>query len=173
MIGQWQTAIRGFSSFPAGSLPRLRFGRRVVFKVLIKNDFSMWGEPQKNFYPEFPCAAGKGRGGATLPLWFLWRRDRLRLRASRFPSSCGRPRPEATAPPLWFATAALLYRSCATQPERAYMAFPQRCKPLSTKESGKCFFRAILAFVDRRVDLRSADAFVQQSFCDGERRENS
>jgi hypothetical protein len=49
------------SSFPAGSLPRLRFGRRVASKVLIENDFSIRGELRKNFYPEFPCAAGKGR----------------------------------------------------------------------------------------------------------------
>jgi hypothetical protein len=61
MIGECQTAIRGFSSFLAGSLPRPRFGRRIASKVLIKNDFSIRGEPRKNFYPELPCAAGKGR----------------------------------------------------------------------------------------------------------------
>ena len=177
MIGQCQTAIRGFSSFPAGSLPRLRFGPRVACKVLIKNDFSIRGEPRKNFYPEFPFAAGKGRGGPTLPSLVPLAPRPPPARASRFPSSCGRPRPEAQCP-LFVSHRRALYRSCATQPERAYVAFPQRCEPLSTKESGKLLFplgiiRAIPAFVDGRVDLRSPDASVQQSFRVGERRENS
>jgi hypothetical protein len=72
---------RDFRAFPAGSLPRLRFGRRVACKVLIKNDFSMKGEPQKKFYPEFPYAAGKGRGGPTR----LERADGLR---NREPAIC-------------------------------------------------------------------------------------
>src|SRR6516165_10039218 len=33
---------------------------------------------REKFFPEFPVAAGKGRGGATLPS-SLWRRGRLRL----------------------------------------------------------------------------------------------
>jgi len=32
-----------------------------------KKHFSVRGEPRKNFYPEFPVAAGKERGGVTLP----------------------------------------------------------------------------------------------------------
>ena len=51
--------------FPAG----LRFDPRITSKVFIRNDFWVRGEPRKNFYPEFPVAAGKGRGGATLPLF--------------------------------------------------------------------------------------------------------
>jgi hypothetical protein len=53
-IGWCQTAIRRFSSFPAVSLPRLRFGRKAASKVLIRKDFLVQGEPQKNFFPEFP-----------------------------------------------------------------------------------------------------------------------
>src|SRR5271169_1779345 len=45
------------SGFPAVTLPNLQFGRRVACKVLIKNDFSEWGEAG-NFFPEFPGAAG-------------------------------------------------------------------------------------------------------------------
>src|SRR5271157_4519741 len=71
MIGRCRTATRRFSGFPAGSLPRLRFDRKIARKVLITNDFPMRGEPRKNFYPVFPVAAG--RGGAILPFSSLWR----------------------------------------------------------------------------------------------------
>jgi hypothetical protein len=62
MIGRCQTAIRGVSGFPAASLPRLRSNPRIAPKVFIRNDFWVRGEPRKNFYPEFPVAAGKARG---------------------------------------------------------------------------------------------------------------
>src|SRR5271157_6494197 len=62
MIERCQTAIGRFSGFPAASLPRLRFDRRVAFKVLIRKDFLSRVETRKNFFPEFPGAAGKGRG---------------------------------------------------------------------------------------------------------------
>jgi hypothetical protein len=54
MIGRRQTAIRRFSGFPAVSLPRLRFDRKVARKVLIRNDFWVQGESRKIFSPEFP-----------------------------------------------------------------------------------------------------------------------
>jgi len=63
--------------------------------MLIGNDFSVKGEPRKNFYPEFPVAAGKGRGGATLPS-FVPSAPARRLRP---PSSCGRRRPARAAQP--------------------------------------------------------------------------
>jgi hypothetical protein len=137
MIGQCQAAIRGFSSFPAGSLPRRRFGPRVACKVLIENDFSIRGEPRKNFYPEFPCAAGKARGGPTLPSLVPLRRGRLRLGPRGFLHlATARDRKHRRS--LRSRRRALC--SCATQPERAYVAFPQQCKPLIAKESGKLLF---------------------------------
>jgi hypothetical protein len=45
MIEQCQTAIRGFSAFPAGSLPRRRFLPYVVRKFMIARSFSARGEP--------------------------------------------------------------------------------------------------------------------------------
>src|SRR5271165_1647266 len=60
--GRYRPTIRRFSDFPAVSLPRLRFDRRVARKVLIRNGFSMPGESRKNFFPEFPGVAGKGSG---------------------------------------------------------------------------------------------------------------
>ena len=62
MIDRCRTAIGGFSDFPAASLPRPRSDRRVACKTLIRNDFFVRGRAPKNFYPEFPCAAGNGRG---------------------------------------------------------------------------------------------------------------
>ena len=62
-----KTAIRRFSGFPAGSLPRHRFGRQFACKILVGADFSRRVAFRKIFYPEFPGAAGKGNGGATLP----------------------------------------------------------------------------------------------------------
>jgi hypothetical protein len=57
--------IGGFSGFPAVSLPRPRFLPYVVAKPMIAHDFSAQGGPRKIFYPGFPCAAGKGRGGVA------------------------------------------------------------------------------------------------------------
>ena len=62
-----KTAIRRFSGFPAGSLPRHRLGRQFACKILIRRGFSVRSRSGKKFYPEFPGAAGKGRGGSTLP----------------------------------------------------------------------------------------------------------
>ena len=62
-----KTAIRRFSGFPAGPLPRHRFGRQFACKILVRKDFSVRSRSEEIFYPEFPAAAGKGRGGATLP----------------------------------------------------------------------------------------------------------
>jgi len=71
---------------------------------LINNDFTMQGEPRKNFYPEFPIAAGKGRGALPCRLWSLWRRGRLRLgRRGFLPLAAARDRthsaPASIAPP--------------------------------------------------------------------------
>jgi hypothetical protein len=66
MSGRCQTAIRGFSGFPAGSLPDLQFLPGGVPKSMIVLGFSAWGSPEI-FYPEFSRAAGNRRGGATLP----------------------------------------------------------------------------------------------------------
>jgi hypothetical protein len=75
MVGRCQAAIRGFSGFPAGSLPSLRFLPSAVRKSMIARGFSVSGEPRKKFYPVFSRAAGNGRGGAN-PARFrpLWRR---------------------------------------------------------------------------------------------------
>jgi hypothetical protein len=54
LIARRETAIRWFSGFPAVSLPHLRFDRKVTRKILIRNDFSVRGEPREKFYPEFP-----------------------------------------------------------------------------------------------------------------------
>jgi hypothetical protein len=78
-------AIRGFSGFPAGSLPSLRLLPIVVAKPLILPDFSARGEPRKIFTLSFPVRQGKGE--AALPCApTLWRRPgthRLRDFASR------------------------------------------------------------------------------------------
>jgi hypothetical protein len=60
-------AIRRFSSFPAVSLPRPRFDRKVARKVLIRKDFSLQGESRKIFSLSFPERQGRGEAGATLP----------------------------------------------------------------------------------------------------------
>src|SRR5271166_4973085 len=73
MIERCQTAIGRFSGFPAASLPRLRFDRRVAFKVLIRKDFLSRVETRKNFFPE---RQGKGGGGATLLSFALLRARR-------------------------------------------------------------------------------------------------
>jgi|SRR5271163_2100296 len=80
LIGRYQEAIRGFSGFPAVSLPRLRFGQRIACRILIKKRLFDAARVRKNFFPEFPVAAGKGRGW-RLPCRrsSLWRRGRLRL----------------------------------------------------------------------------------------------
>src|SRR6516164_6419901 len=46
--------------FPAA--PSIRPESRV--QGLARKDFSVRGEPRKNFFPEFPGAAGKGDGAA-------------------------------------------------------------------------------------------------------------
>src|SRR5271157_276591 len=121
------------------SLPRLRFGRRVACKVLIKNDFSMRDEPRKNFYPEFPVAAGKGEVALPCRLWSLWRRGRRRLgRRGCLPLAAARDRKHSA--PRFVRTAALYPAPAPRQPERAYVAFPQPYKPLSAKEGGKLLF---------------------------------
>src|SRR6516225_1173094 len=60
MTGQCRTGIQGFSSFPAVSLPRLRFDRRVACKVLIRNDFRYRANLKKIFTLSFPARQGKG-----------------------------------------------------------------------------------------------------------------
>jgi hypothetical protein len=65
--GRYRPRIQRFSDFPAVSLPRLRFDRRVARKVLIRKGFSMPGEPRKNFSLSFPEWQGRGVGGVTLP----------------------------------------------------------------------------------------------------------
>src|SRR6516162_3069710 len=75
LIGRCQAAIRAFSGFPAVSLPRLRFHRKIVCKAMIANEFSRQRESEKKFFPEFPSRQGKRR---YLPS-SLWRRGRLRL----------------------------------------------------------------------------------------------
>ena len=60
MIGRCQRVIRGFSGFPAGSLPGLRFLSRVVAKPMILRDFSARGSLEKIFTLSFPCRQGKG-----------------------------------------------------------------------------------------------------------------
>ena len=49
LIVRCQAAIRRFSGFPAVSLPRRRFDRKVVYKILIRRDFVVRVEPRKNF----------------------------------------------------------------------------------------------------------------------------
>jgi hypothetical protein len=53
MPGDAKRRSDGFSGFPAVSLPRLRFDRKVASKVLIRRDFLVQGEPRKNSFPEF------------------------------------------------------------------------------------------------------------------------
>src|SRR5208283_5514755 len=62
MIAITAMAIPRFLDFPAVSLPRLRFDRKIAVKLLIRADFWCSGEPRENFSPEFPGAAGNGRG---------------------------------------------------------------------------------------------------------------
>ena len=50
---------RGFSGFPASSLPGPRFLPNVGPKSMISRDFLARGELRKIFYPEFSRAAGK------------------------------------------------------------------------------------------------------------------
>src|SRR5271165_5815505 len=87
LIGRCQTAIRRFSGFPAASLPRLRFDRRVACKVLIRNDFRYGRDPKKNFSLSFP--ERQGRGGATLSSFAPSAPLPPPARRSRPPSSCG------------------------------------------------------------------------------------
>jgi len=77
-----QRAIGQFSGFPAASLPRLRFGRKIVYKILIMKTFRFRASLKKNFFPEFPRAAGKGRGVA-LPCCLSSFRRRCRVRLDR------------------------------------------------------------------------------------------
>ena|SRR6516164_7769364 len=53
-------------SFPAASLPRLRFDRKVAYKALIRNRFLVKGASRKKIFPEFSRAAGNRRGRRKL-----------------------------------------------------------------------------------------------------------
>jgi hypothetical protein len=98
LMGRCQTVIRCFSGFPAVSLPRPRFDLKIACKALTRNDFSMQSEPRKNFFPEFPVAAGKGRGGATLRSFVRLVPRPPPARASRFPSSAAARAEQPSAP---------------------------------------------------------------------------
>src|SRR6516164_6245377 len=54
-------------SFPAASLPRPRFDRKVAYKALIRSHFLVKGEPRKNFSLSFPARQGTGGGDANSP----------------------------------------------------------------------------------------------------------
>src|SRR5208282_3264522 len=49
VIGRCQAVIRRFLGFPAVSLPRLRFDRRIAHKVLIRKDFRCGRATEKIF----------------------------------------------------------------------------------------------------------------------------
>src|SRR5208337_2680811 len=98
MIAITAMAIPRFLDFPAVSLPRLRFDRKIAVKLLIRADFWYRGEPRKNFSLSFPERQGTG-GGAT-PLFFaLSAPPQPPARPLRFPSFCGHPTPAAAAGP--------------------------------------------------------------------------
>ena len=80
--GRRQTAIRRFSGFPAGSLPRLRFDWEVAFKLLINNEFSVRVSREKNFTLSYPERQGRLGGGATLPIGLSYNKF-IAKRASR------------------------------------------------------------------------------------------
>src|SRR6516165_9675964 len=65
LTGRCQAAIRAFSGFPAVSLPRLRFHRKIACKAMIANEFRGSASPRKNFSLSFPSRQGKGE--AALP----------------------------------------------------------------------------------------------------------
>ena len=71
------------SSFPAASLPRRRFDRKVAYKALIRNHFLVKGAPRINFTLSFPARQGTGGGDANSPCCFP--QTRQRLPASRPP----------------------------------------------------------------------------------------
>ena len=71
------------SSFPAASLPRRRFDRKVAYKALIRNHFLVKGAPRKKFTLSFPARQGTGGGDANSPCCFP--QTRQRLPASRPP----------------------------------------------------------------------------------------
>src|SRR6516225_5119864 len=58
------------SSFPAASLPRLRFGRKGAYKALIRNHFLVKGASRKKFSLSFPARQGTGGATQTLPCCF-------------------------------------------------------------------------------------------------------
>ena len=102
MDGRYRTTIRRFSGFPAVSLPRLRFDRRVARKVLIRRGFSMPGEPRKIFSLSFPERQGRGGGGAKpCRLSSLWRRRRLLLAARRQTVRPGAGRGRVSCAPVY------------------------------------------------------------------------
>jgi hypothetical protein len=51
MMSRAKRCSEDFSGFPAASLPRLRFDRKIAYKELIRNDFSVRSEPRKKFFP--------------------------------------------------------------------------------------------------------------------------
>src|SRR6516165_10039219 len=65
LTGRCQATIRAFSGFPAVSLPRLRFHRKIACKAMIATEFSRQRESEKNFSLSFPSRQGKGE--AALP----------------------------------------------------------------------------------------------------------
>src|SRR5438309_575828 len=92
IIDRVPTAIRQFSDYPAGSLPRLRFDLRIACKKLIRNDFYVRDEPRKNFFPEF-SPRGRERERAALPCRSSsLRRRRRRLGDDQLGSAEGRKR---------------------------------------------------------------------------------
>ena len=64
-----QRAIGQFSGFPAASLPRLRFGRKIVYKILITKTFRFRASLKKIFSLSFPERQGRG-GGWRYPAVF-------------------------------------------------------------------------------------------------------
>ena len=64
-----QRAIGQFSGFPAASLPRLRFGRKIVYKILIMKTFRFRASLKKIFSLSFPERQGRG-GGWRYPAVF-------------------------------------------------------------------------------------------------------
>jgi hypothetical protein len=81
MIGRCQTAIRGIFELPCRfpAAPSIRPESRV--QGFDQKRLFDEGRTAKKIYPEFPCAAGKGRGGPTR----LERADGLR---NREPAIC-------------------------------------------------------------------------------------
>jgi len=77
LMGRCQTAILRFSGFPAVSLPRLRFGRRVARKMLIRSTFRFEASPEKIFTLSFPSRQGKREAALPCRLSSLRRRRRF------------------------------------------------------------------------------------------------